>query len=874
MSASPPSSSPFAFPQKPAVPSSTSLHDSGACPPPPPHPHPHNHIAMTSPTPSPRIPQRADSFTDEEEFSKHVGSTHRHHDVLMSPPLSQKSQDCLQEPSSYPLSDTECQSSQLPQQQQQQQQQQQDPDLPQPRPTLTLQLQQPHDQQSPLLHPFDQTSPSTPKKTLNWVNALPSHFDATSPESHPRKRRRRTNREELDILEDAFARNQLPDAAIRQELGERLGMNVRAVQIWFQNRRQTLRKKSVCSNGGVAHHTGSEEDCSRSEGELHDSMYRRSSGDSNLSASPLLSPLGGPRQFSKRASKSCSDLMSVSPTLLPSSDSTTLLRAETCSSLPTIVSPLPAPTRQENLHLRSVSPCKPLSQPRESTKSIAGQSEPVIKAEDVELSLRQILSSAVSNCDEKIKEDADDQKEQPAPVVPGIVDTKTADMHLSMLLLEAKKRSGQGLNPPMALWADTSNKPVLNPSFSGTSQSVTACLPVPSRSMSTPSIRFPGSSGGHRQFHHRSINKTTSTRKYRPESSHGSSLSYYPHGPSLYPRTMSLMEQVINRQQQQHQSHQIPQHSSTNFRQSSLSNASKRQGMYNSNANTSTYRPPSTSTSTIATSMTNLSHWGRQLQQQVADRRALPLHRPSPHSGLGQTAVRARRLSIGKYLFDSETDEDATDDALSPPARQARKRRVQASPAPSGSLTISARADGDSEDGDETDEEDFVAQSAHVKKRLTLTPIRGTFESPSSRHRFVAHPLSQQSGWESHYRNMDPRTKSLKSSLSTLSLAGSSPPGGRDFGGHSLGGPHGPILERNRTWGGSGGSGRGLPPTSSTFSSPRKTVETHTSAAHKLSHSHPGSRISSPSSPARVPQDLNLDELECASVLAGLGWSC
>ncbi|OAQ26432.1 hypothetical protein K457DRAFT_41694, partial [Linnemannia elongata AG-77] len=54
-------------------------------------------------------------------------------------------------------------------------------------------------------------------------------------------RRRRTNREELEILEDAFAKNLLPDAATRQELGERLGMSVRAVQIWFQNRRQTLR---------------------------------------------------------------------------------------------------------------------------------------------------------------------------------------------------------------------------------------------------------------------------------------------------------------------------------------------------------------------------------------------------------------------------------------------------------------------------------------------------------------------------------------------------------------------------------------------------------------------------------------------------------
>ncbi|KAG0052585.1 hypothetical protein BGZ83_002410 [Gryganskiella cystojenkinii] len=838
---------------------------------------------------------RSDSFTDEDEIPSNQHHLESHHNVLMSPPLSQKSQDCgLQEPSSFPLSDTEY-PSERPQQ---------------PRPTLTLQLQQqqqqqqPHDHhhhQSPSVHPFDQhqTSPSTPKKTLNWVNALPSHFDATSPESHPRKRRRRTNREELDILEDAFAKNLLPDATTRQELGERLGMSVRAVQIWFQNRRQTLRKKSICSNGGGSgsnsggHHNGSEEDyCSRSEGDHHDLIHRRSSGDSIMSVSPLLSPTNEvtPRSFSKKGSRSCSDLMSLSPPPVRALESQ-LLRAETCSSLPTIVSPLPSPKEHGDRHrLRSVSPCKPLSEPEQVTRAVVEAAPEtdslvvVVKHEVVELSPSQVLSCPPSptNSNDTIeiqikKDDTDDKKEE----MRGSVNANTADKHLSMLLQEARRYSVQGSShppPPMALWSKTSNKPILNPTFSGTSQSMTACLPLPNRSLSTPSMMRHATSGTpslhngskHGQHHHRTIQKDS--RKHRPEPNS----TYQPASP--FSRTMSLMEQVINRQQQQQQHHQQHnrhyQHNPSNFRQSSLS---KRQGMYNSNINSNNNPSSYRSSSSIPISLsTNLSQWGRRLQQQISDRSSesriekpqLPTFRRSGF--FGQTAVRARRLSIGKYLFDSETDEDATDDALSPPTKQqyrqqSQKRRVRPSPAP-------AMDREDSVDGDETDEDDFVAAlsaaAAHAKKRLAL--------ATSSRLED-----RQWNGQQQQFKRIaTPTRKSLKASLSTLSLVGlsaSPPPSGSDFG-QSY-----PALERNRTWNGS------LPPTSTIFSSPRKTpAEPSYNSDHSRSNhgsrvnSNHGSRVGSPSlstspsgasSAPHIPQSLNLDELECASVLAGLGWS-
>lgn len=61
----------------------------------------------------------------------------------------------------------------------------------------------------------------------------------------PKQRRRRTNREELSILEAAFRENHLPDARARELLAEKLAMTTRAVQVWFQNKRQTMRKRTT-----------------------------------------------------------------------------------------------------------------------------------------------------------------------------------------------------------------------------------------------------------------------------------------------------------------------------------------------------------------------------------------------------------------------------------------------------------------------------------------------------------------------------------------------------------------------------------------------------------------------------------------------------
>ncbi|KAG0238522.1 hypothetical protein BGW42_004284 [Actinomortierella wolfii] len=222
------------------------------------------------------------------------------------------------------------------------------------------------------------TAGKTQHKELNWVNAVPSHFDAST--TNPRKRRRRTNHAELKVLEDAFARNLLPDAATRQELGQKLGMSVRAVQIWFQNRRQSLRKKSVSMQNLHSHPLNNRQlyqalsasssltptisenaaevhvrspgllldlnhfkDGSGEEGAVLESGPNSSSSDSSMLMSPPMPSWQRPSSVDDDEdsdsmsimgrAKSCSDL-------LLSSRTSKLLRSDTVSSVPSLTSSL------------------------------------------------------------------------------------------------------------------------------------------------------------------------------------------------------------------------------------------------------------------------------------------------------------------------------------------------------------------------------------------------------------------------------------------------------------------------------------------------------------------------------------------------------
>jgi hypothetical protein len=58
-----------------------------------------------------------------------------------------------------------------------------------------------------------------------------------------RKRQRATN-EQLEVLRKEFEENPTPDAAKRNEIGDRIDMTERSVQIWFQNKRAKVKQQA------------------------------------------------------------------------------------------------------------------------------------------------------------------------------------------------------------------------------------------------------------------------------------------------------------------------------------------------------------------------------------------------------------------------------------------------------------------------------------------------------------------------------------------------------------------------------------------------------------------------------------------------------
>lgn len=56
-------------------------------------------------------------------------------------------------------------------------------------------------------------------------------------------KRKRASPAQLSVLNHVFSQTYFPSTELRIELGKQLGMSPRAVQIWFQNKRQSLRTR-------------------------------------------------------------------------------------------------------------------------------------------------------------------------------------------------------------------------------------------------------------------------------------------------------------------------------------------------------------------------------------------------------------------------------------------------------------------------------------------------------------------------------------------------------------------------------------------------------------------------------------------------------
>lgn len=98
---------------------------------------------------------------------------------------------------------------------------------------------------------LSQSKSSSPIESKAY--AFISHSPATFPNQEPsidnaplaRRKRRRTSPNELSILNKEFEIGSTPNKPRRIEIAKRVSMTEKAVQIWFQNKRQSLRKHTA-----------------------------------------------------------------------------------------------------------------------------------------------------------------------------------------------------------------------------------------------------------------------------------------------------------------------------------------------------------------------------------------------------------------------------------------------------------------------------------------------------------------------------------------------------------------------------------------------------------------------------------------------------
>ncbi|KAL6451515.1 YOX1 Homeobox protein YOX1 [Candida maltosa Xu316] len=85
-------------------------------------------------------------------------------------------------------------------------------------------------------------------KSYAFISHSPSTFPSQEPsiDNAPlaRRKRRRTSPTELNILNQEFMLGSTPNKERRLQIAEKVSMTEKAVQIWFQNKRQSIRKQS------------------------------------------------------------------------------------------------------------------------------------------------------------------------------------------------------------------------------------------------------------------------------------------------------------------------------------------------------------------------------------------------------------------------------------------------------------------------------------------------------------------------------------------------------------------------------------------------------------------------------------------------------
>jgi hypothetical protein len=120
----------------------------------------------------------------------------------------------------------------------------------------------PHTSMSPSVAPASASSQTSASPTNKQNSSPTSNTNGSSQSASrrpPRKstltqqqknqKRQRATQDQLATLELEFNKNPTPTATVRDRIAEEINMTERSVQIWFQNRYETLLAKDRAHNG-------------------------------------------------------------------------------------------------------------------------------------------------------------------------------------------------------------------------------------------------------------------------------------------------------------------------------------------------------------------------------------------------------------------------------------------------------------------------------------------------------------------------------------------------------------------------------------------------------------------------------------------------
>ena len=99
-------------------------------------------------------------------------------------------------------------------------------------------------------------SPQAEEMARLSMPSTPCHavFRPSSFHQPLKAKRKRASPSQLSVLNHVFSQTSFPSTELRIELGKQLGMSQRTVQIWFQNKRQSLRARERHTEKSFEHH--------------------------------------------------------------------------------------------------------------------------------------------------------------------------------------------------------------------------------------------------------------------------------------------------------------------------------------------------------------------------------------------------------------------------------------------------------------------------------------------------------------------------------------------------------------------------------------------------------------------------------------------